>query len=347
MSNLLKLLPKEIKDYIYYFPFKIYEKMNKKYNKKTLLIEIVQKTVAKIIGDQITKISIIITTRNRLDALKKYALTSLECLQFNDLPYEIIIIDNNSTDDTYLYLQQYVEKNKLVKIFQEDKIGASAGRNRGIKEASGELLMFMDDDCEVDENWLSRTYKFHSQGNFFMGQGQIYDVVLEKLLLHEENGKVDLFGEGNVATGNISIRKKLFDYVSFNENIRLLHEDKDLVGQIRAFWPDFKFFIDRFPIKHYRASSIDRNVDKSYSKKSIIASVKNYNLSYLTRCIIKRNLDISLSIFSLNFILRESFFLPLEVSFFLRGNVLMLMKTKIKIYKQLLYMRNISKQAHA
>ena len=91
-----------------------YRWLNKKYDNKKLPSPIINKTAADILNEKINKISIIIPTRNRLDALKKYSLKSLEKIRFAELPYEIIIIDNNSSDGTYDYLIEY-SKNKTCK----------------------------------------------------------------------------------------------------------------------------------------------------------------------------------------------------------------------------------------
>jgi len=340
MRYFLRLLPQKKKDYLFYLPLRTYQWLNQKYDGKTLPIKLQAETLTDILNDKINKISIIITTKNRLEALQKYALASLERLQFETLPYEIIIVDNNSDDDTFPYLQDCCQKNKRLKIFQEKKLGVSAGRNYGISMASGELLMFMDDDCEIDQDWLTRAYQNHCQKNYFLGQGQIYDTVLKKLLLEEKNSQIDFF-QSNMAAGNMSIRKKLFNYVSFNENISFFHEEKDLIGQIKTFWPGFPYFIDRFSIKHHRAPSIYRKTDLSYNKKSIDLSIKMYNLSYLSESTLKRNLNLESPLFNWQFFFKELFFLPLELIFFLHGDLIILLKTKIKLYRQLKYLQNL------
>lgn len=324
-----------------YWRQKIYFRLNKKYAGGILPAKILNQTYNEILAEKIEKISIIITTRNRLDAIKKYALNSLAQLKFDWLPYEIIIIDNNSSDGTFSYLQKHYQNHHLVKIYQENKIGASAGRNKGIKVATGNLLVFMDDDCEVDQNWLNRLYRIHTPKNFFVCQGQIYDIVFNELMLREENGKIDFFKTGNIASGNMSIRKKIFDYVSFNENIILYHEDLDLIKQIKIFWPDFPYFVDLQPIKHHRAPSIYRAKNKSYNKKGVWLSVKTYNLAFITEYILKRNLDIDSPFFHWRFFLKEMFFLPIELMLFVYGDLPLLAKTKIKLYRQLNYFRKL------
>ena len=63
--------------------------------------------------------------------------------------YEIILVNNNSTDNTYNILQEYAKKKAgLVNVFNEYKKGAPAARNKGLSEAKGEWIQFLDADDE-------------------------------------------------------------------------------------------------------------------------------------------------------------------------------------------------------
>src|SRR5712691_1460257 len=64
--------------------------------------------------------------------------------------YEVIMVDNNSTDSSLRIAQQFPH----VKILGEEKPGAYAARNRGLAEATGALIAFTDADCVPEENWL-------------------------------------------------------------------------------------------------------------------------------------------------------------------------------------------------
>ena len=101
-------------------------------------------------------ISVIICTYNR----DKYIYNVLESLAKNDLPhdrYEIVLIDNNCTDNTAAEVDRFAEAWPDVRLrrFIEPQQGLSYARNRGIKEAEGEVLVFLDDDAFVKESYLS------------------------------------------------------------------------------------------------------------------------------------------------------------------------------------------------
>ncbi len=70
--------------------------------------------------------------------------------------YEIIVVDNNSTDNTVDMVGQFAEKYPNVKLLSELSQGASQARNRGWREASGKYVAFIDDDAKATPDWLER-----------------------------------------------------------------------------------------------------------------------------------------------------------------------------------------------
>jgi glycosyltransferase involved in cell wall biosynthesis len=101
-------------------------------------------------------ISIIIPTFNR-DKQLDLTLKSLSCLNFKDINYEIIVIDNGSTDNTKIIARQYFEL--TLKYYYDPIPGLLTGRHRGASEAKGNYLTFIDDDVEVCQNWLQDIVK--------------------------------------------------------------------------------------------------------------------------------------------------------------------------------------------
>lgn len=99
----------------------------------------------------------IICTYNRA----KYIGNLLESIAVNDLPkseYEILLVDNNCTDNTREICETFAEAHKDVnfRYVVEPEQGLSAARNKGIKEAKGDILVYIDDDALVD-TWYLRT----------------------------------------------------------------------------------------------------------------------------------------------------------------------------------------------
>lgn len=65
--------------------------------------------------------------------------------------YEIVLVDNNSTDNSAAIARQYSE----IKLLSEAKQSSYAARNSGIRAAQGEILAFIDSDCKPESDWLS------------------------------------------------------------------------------------------------------------------------------------------------------------------------------------------------
>lgn len=103
-------------------------------------------------------LSVLICTYNRA----KYIGPLLESVAKNDLAkseYEIVLVDNNCTDNTREICEAFAKAHKDVnfRYVTEPEQGLSAARNKGIKEAKGEVIVYIDDDALVD-TWYLRTY---------------------------------------------------------------------------------------------------------------------------------------------------------------------------------------------
>ena len=99
------------------------------------------------------RFSVIIATYNRADELVK-TLESLKGLESNE-PWEVIIVDNNSSDSTREVVLNRVESFPVpLRYVMEKEQGRSAALNAGIRIAQGEILAITDDDVRVDPMWL-------------------------------------------------------------------------------------------------------------------------------------------------------------------------------------------------
>lgn len=100
-----------------------------------------------------TNLSVIIPTHNRSDLLKNL-LESLKQQTLSQDEFEILIIDNGSTDDTKIVAESFFREFKNIKYFLEEKPGLHEGRHRGLKEAVSDILVYCDDDIEPFPTWL-------------------------------------------------------------------------------------------------------------------------------------------------------------------------------------------------
>ena len=102
------------------------------------------------------KVSVIIPVFNQ----EKYISATLDSVlnqNFDD--YEIIVVDDGSTDDSLKIINEKFSDSQIPhKIIHQDNAGVSGARNRGIDEASGEYLLFVDGDDYILTNHLSELY---------------------------------------------------------------------------------------------------------------------------------------------------------------------------------------------
>ena len=116
-------------------------------------------------------ISIVVSTYNRADRLP-LALEAIRS-QTGDLPYEIIVVDNNSTDDTAAVVAAIAANDARMRYVFEPKQGLSHGRNTGIAMARAPIIAFCDDDVRVARDWiveLKRAFDHHPDIDYVGGR---------------------------------------------------------------------------------------------------------------------------------------------------------------------------------
>jgi GT2 family glycosyltransferase len=103
------------------------------------------------------RLSVIIATRNRADAISECLGSIAEAFTSASLPdAEIVVIDNGSTDRTAERIRSWTSATcATVQSLVEPHPGKSAAVNRGIRAARGDLFLFTDDDCRLTKNHVS------------------------------------------------------------------------------------------------------------------------------------------------------------------------------------------------
>ena len=100
------------------------------------------------------EVSVIIPTYNRSALLRDSVKSVLD--QETQTTYEIIVVDNNSKDDTAAVVQSLMQDHPgRINYILETQQGNAYARNRGVKSARGDVIAFLDDDVIVERNWLS------------------------------------------------------------------------------------------------------------------------------------------------------------------------------------------------
>ncbi len=100
------------------------------------------------------KYTIIVAVYNRIEEVKEL-LESAEKLEFDNSCYELLFVDDGSTDGFKNFIEGYAVSSELNirAIYQENK-GPGAARNNGMKHAKGEYFIYVDSDCMFPPHWL-------------------------------------------------------------------------------------------------------------------------------------------------------------------------------------------------
>lgn len=115
------------------------------------LKELYQLTPTEMLRDQ-PRVSVVVCTYNGGRTLDQ-CLRSLKALDYSN--YEVIVVDDGSTDDT----REILKRHPGARTICQSNQGLSAARNVGLQAASGEIIAYTDSDCFADPHWL--TYLVH------------------------------------------------------------------------------------------------------------------------------------------------------------------------------------------
>lgn len=170
-------------------------------------------------------ISVIVCTHNRQELLSK-CLLSLNEQKYPGNKLEIVIIDNNSTDNTKIIVQEYTKKAKFAcKYVFEPRIGLSQAKNTGIRNSKGRIVAFIDDDAEASQNWVKNLVNCFSREEIWAVGGQVkpkFEISSPKWVPQKYLfvlGVCDLGGKITkvpyIAGGNSALRREILKKIGF------------------------------------------------------------------------------------------------------------------------------------
>ncbi len=161
-------------------------------------------------------ISVVIPTYNRLPILQK-CLVALEKQELTDdkvSNYEIVIVDDGSSDQTLAWLRENRANFPHVKVFEQDHQGAAAARNLGVKNSTGDTIIFIDSDLVVSSSFLQSHADALIKGEQDLGSDRLftYGAVINTNNFDNptsEPYKITDFSAAYFATGNVAISRLL------------------------------------------------------------------------------------------------------------------------------------------
>lgn len=177
------------------------------------------------------KVSVIVPTYNRIKLLKKQVQALLnQTIGRED--FEILIVNDGSSDGTKEYLDGVQKNHSNVYVFHHKNGGPAHARNTALAVARGAVIAFTDDDCEVDQNWLFVILKEFKTGLVGL-QGLTYtdreDITPFTHQIDNEKG------HNSIPTCNAAYRKDLLIEIGgFDETFPYPHnEDADVGWQMQ------------------------------------------------------------------------------------------------------------------
>lgn len=118
------------------------------------------------------KLSVVTPTHDKLELLRR-TLASLEGQDLDPGSFEVVVVDDGSTDDTPRFLEGHRPGFPLRTVRLDTNAGRAAARNRGLERAAGDLVVFLDDDMEVVPGFLRAHLELHESGGAVAGIGNV------------------------------------------------------------------------------------------------------------------------------------------------------------------------------
>ena len=242
------------------FPFivsKIKEDVNNKTNsKKSIQLQPYLRNESRVVT-VLPLLSIIVCTYNR-ETILPPCLQSLADQSFDNSLYEVIIVNNNSTDNTKQVAQEFTSKYLNFRLIDEFQQGLSHARNAGLKAARAKYIAYIDDDARVHINWLETAISIMKDKAPDIFGGPAYPLYSEeKPVWYKEDygirgdmGETGWLETGFIVGTNIFFRKSLLEeYGGFDPVLGMkgdsigYHEETGLV--LRAFEEKKKVFFSK------------------------------------------------------------------------------------------------------
>jgi GT2 family glycosyltransferase len=244
----------------------------------------------------IPSISVIIPSYNGIELLSEnlpYVLKSLENID----QFEIIVIDDASSDDSDVYLKDNFPKIQVIR--NTKNLGFIRSVNKGLHKANFDLVLLLNNDIKPDKNYISSSIRYFEESNTFGVMGIIKDEISEEILEGIKYPKISISGltykdirdkkiehySGKILTyylcgGNAIIeRKKMLELNGLSEIYEPFYQE-DVDMSVRAWLSGWKSYVNINAICYHKHSA----TIKKYYKTEFIKNVSKRNrliLSYI------------------------------------------------------------------
>jgi len=239
-------------------------------------------------------VSVVVCTYNRASLLKN-CLRSLEKQTADIKLYEIIAVDNNSTDNTKEIIKDFIKNRTNVRTIVEKIQGRSQARNRGWNDAKGKYVAYIDDDAIAESDWIKQIILFVNKNpkiNVFGGPYSRFSLkpiptwIPDNYFILNLGNKIKILNSENewLSGSNMILSRSVFNrYGGFNTKFggkgdKIIYgEETELLARLKKN-EEPVFYVPSIRIKHLVADN----------KQSLWWLLKSDFLHSFSTCLIKK-----------------------------------------------------------
>ncbi|RLA83991.1 MAG: hypothetical protein DRG78_02725 [Epsilonproteobacteria bacterium] len=235
------------------------------------------------------KVSIIVCAFNEELRIKD-CLESIKPQIFNNFEYELLIIDNESSDKTEIICNKFVEESKSeinIRYMRIKHVALSKSRNLGISNTTGDKIIFIDADAKADKNWLveiltgfespkvdivsGKIRNLNSESSFAQF---IYKAHFESLVL-EDKTQVLKQGASNMVGANMAFKRIVFDKIGgFFDHIQYRGDETAVVTAYFQMCPERREkYVSTSIVYNEHATNLSIWLGQQYSEGKSYANI--------------------------------------------------------------------------
>jgi len=226
-----------------------------------------------------SKISVIVCTYNRVRFIHE-CLEHLKDQTLENDDYEIIVINNNSNDNTAEVVEKFISETPQLDIKQVEELnqGLSFARNRGLQEAKYDIICYIDDDGYAKANYLEEIQKIFIKNKVIAGVGgkvipqyedaepDWYNPYLRMMVTSIDFGDKSFKCKGKKYPAGCSMiyrKQYLIKAKGFNNKLKWRADDKYIFHEVSKLTDEI-YYMPQLEVKHCidRARTTDENFDK-------------------------------------------------------------------------------------
>jgi glycosyltransferase involved in cell wall biosynthesis len=222
-------------------------------------------------------VSIIICTRNRA-AMLRDTLDFYRDIKYDGF-WELIVVDNLSTDDTKAVVAQAGDELPQLRYIEESRIGLGAARDRAWREARAPILIFTDDDCYPLPDFIDRYRECFNErpdidfigGKIYLWDPEDYPTTIELREVPEEIPPYTYLAAGKIQGANFAFRKVALERIGgFDPELGAgtRYPSEDIDAAAAAVWAGMRGRYDPRPLvyhhhrrKHRHLKDLHRGYD--------------------------------------------------------------------------------------